>query len=218
VAETLGALPARAQKRDFTAELAKVTFPEKPFNETYRIQTQIDKGEVRVYWPTRGAGDHRHSQLLFALASIFEERLRAQVREKMGASYSPSVQSNRGEATPNFGYIEAGCTVDPRQARQVQDLIVQIGDELARNGVKKEELNRIRKVKLNDARQLQRNNMYWLTTVLAQAQENPETLNPVRTLRSDIESISVEELSELARTYLGATRASRVLVLPEGKE
>jgi len=215
VAETLGALPPRAERRDLT-ELLQVKFPEIPFNKSYRVQTQINSGEVRVYWPTDDGFDLRRFRALALLDRILGERLRVQLRQKMGAAYSPSA-SHKGSLTfPGYGYMEAGCTVDPSQAQPVVDLIVQIGDDLARNGVTKEELNRVRKPVLTSVRESKRNNMQWVITVLPEAQERPEVLDSIRTHERDIETISVEEISALAKAYLGAERASRVVVLPEG--
>jgi len=215
VAETLGALPPRAERRDLT-ELLQVKFPETPFNKSYRVQTQINSGEVRVYWPTDDGFDLRRFRALALLDRILGERLRVQLRQKMGAAYSPSA-SHKGSLTfPGYGYMEAGCTVDPSQAQQVVDLIIQIGDELARHGVTKEELNRVRKPVLTSVRESKRNNMQWAIIVLPEAQERPEVLDSMRTHEHDIQSISVEEVNALARAYLGAERASRVVVLPEG--
>jgi len=213
VAETLGALPPRAERRDLSA-VRQVRFPDVPFNKSYRIPTQIDKGEVRVYWPATDGMDGYRARQLSLLNSVLEQRVREQVRQQMGASYSPSTAIRASLDFPGYGFFEVGCTVDPSQAQQVVELIVKIGDDLAQHGVTQAELSRSRKQLLTAVRQLVRNNRHWLVS-LSKAQEQPETLDFTRSVESDFEAITAEELSTLASEYLGGDRASRVVILPE---
>ncbi|KXU36084.1 peptidase M16 [Cephaloticoccus capnophilus] len=214
VAETLGALPQRAERRALD-ERKQVRFPAQPFNKNYGIPTEIDKGDVRVYWPSHDALDVRRSRRLSLLGAVLDDRLRLKVRQEIGGSYSPYAGNVASNVFPGYGYFQAICVVDPSQAEQIADLIVEIGDDLARNGVTADELERARQPVMTSVRDSLRNNTYWLRSVLSRAQEKPEVIDWARSRVSDIESITAEELSELAKTYLPATRASRVIILPE---
>jgi len=216
VAETLGALPPRAERRDLAA-LRPLKTPEVPLNKTYWVPTQIERGEVRVYWPSGDAMDARRGRQLSLLCNILGDRLRVQVRQKMGASYQPSATVHASGVFAGYGYFEAGCSVEPSRAEEILGLIVQIGDDLAQRGVTKEELSRARKPLLTTVRQSLRNNPYWVS-VLAKPQEQPETLDFARRFQSDVEGITAEELNEIAKEYLGAARASRVVVLPDSEK
>jgi len=214
VAETLGALPERAERRTLD-DRKQVRFPAQPFSKNYEIPTEIDKGDVRVYWPSHDALDVRRSRRLALLGAVLDDRLRLKVRQEIGGSYSPSAGSNTSTVFPGYGYFQAVCVVDPSQAEQIADLIVEIGDGLARNGVTADELERARQPVMTSVRESLRSNAYWLRSVLSRAQEKPEVLDWARSRVSDIESITAEELSALAKDYLPATRASRVVILPE---
>jgi hypothetical protein len=65
--------------------------------------------------------------------------------------------------------------------------------------------------------QIARTNGYWLGSVLSRAQEKPEVLDWSRSRYADNEAITAAELSALAKTYLGADHASRVVILPAAK-
>jgi len=214
VAQTLGALPQRAERRALD-ERKQVRFPAQPFNKSYRIPTEIDKGDVRVYWPSNDGIDVHRSRRLGLLGSVLGDRLRLKVRQEIGGSYSPYAGSVASPVFPGYGYFQAVCTVDPAQAEEIADLIVEIGDDLARNGVSADELERARQPLLTSVRESLRSNAYWLRSVLSRAQEKPEVLDWARSRLSDIESITAEELSALAKDYLPAARASRVVILPE---
>jgi len=213
VAETLGALPPRAERRALD-ERRQVRFPAQPFERNYRIPTEIDKGDVRVYWPSGDALDAQRSRRLALLGAVLDDLLRLKVRQEIGGSYSPQARSTASETFPGYGYFQAACTVDPAQAQMIADLIVKIGDDLARDGVTADELDRAKQPVLTSVRESLRTNAYWMRSVLARAQEKPEVLDWARSRLSDIESITAEELSALARQYLGAAHASRVIIVP----
>ncbi|SDS05343.1 insulinase family protein [Opitutus sp. GAS368] len=213
VAKTLGALPPREAKPALDA-LKKVSFPTAPFTQNYTIASEIPKGNVVVYWPTTDGLDVKRGRRLNLLASVLNDRLRVKIREEIGGTYSPNAGSNASDTFPGYGYLQAACVVDPAQAAKISDLIVAIGDDLAKNGVTDDELTRARQPALTAARESLRTNNYWGGGVLARAQEKPEVLDWARTRLPDLEAISAAELSALAKTYLGSEHASRVTILP----
>ncbi len=215
-AATLGALPPR-RPRPALEDLRQVRFPTQPFVREFTVPTEIPKGEVVLYWPTTDGRDIRRARRLNLLAEVFSDRLRLKVREEMGDAYSPGAGSAAGDLYPGYGYIQAAVTIDPPRARQVADMIVRIAGELAEKGVTADELERAKQPVLTSLRESARTNQYWIGNVVARAQEKPEVLDWCRSRYADNEAITVEELSALARSYLGAARASRVTVVPAGR-
>ncbi|MCF7688007.1 MAG: insulinase family protein [Cephaloticoccus sp.] len=213
VAHTLGALPSRAAKRPLN-ELKNVAFPAEPFNRSYSIASEIPKGNVMVYWPTDDGLDVKRIRRLVLLSRVLGDLLRIRIREELGGTYSPSAGSFGSDTFSGYGYLQAGCVVDPAQADTIRELIVDLGDMLATNGVTEDELNRARQPTLTAVRESLRTNNYWGDKVLAQAQEKPEVLDWTRSRLPDLESVTAAELSELAKAFLGRDRASRVTILP----
>ncbi len=216
VAATLGTLPPRATKPALT-ELKKVSFPAQPFTKTYSIPTEIPKGNVHLYWPSTDGFDVQRERRLALLASVLSDRLRVKIREEIGGTYSPSASSYTHYTFPGYGYFHASCVVDPAVAQKIADAIVAIGEDLANNGVTEDQLTRARQPTLASLRQARRTNAYWIASVLRRAQEKPAVLDHERTRLADLEAITAAELSALAKTYLGAAKASRVTILPAPK-
>jgi len=213
VARTLGALPRR-DPRPALDELRRVRFPAEPLRREYTVDTAIPKADIRVYWPTTGGTDVRLARRLSLLAEVLSDRLRVRIREQLGDAYSPGAGSSASEVYPDYGYLLAGTTVEPAKAGQLTDVIVDLADQLAREGVRPDELDRARQPLLTSLRESARSNGYWLGSVLARAQEKPAVLDWSRTRYQDHEAITAAELGDLARKYLGRERASRVVVLP----
>ncbi|HSH37324.1 MAG TPA: insulinase family protein, partial [Chthoniobacterales bacterium] len=211
--KTIGALPEREPKPELS-HLKKVSFPEKPFAKDYSIESEIPKGVLQLYWPTTDGLEAARQRRLSLLAAVFNDRLRVKVREEVGATYSPRAASNASDTLPGYGYFNASVDVDPPVASKTAELVVSVADDLARNGVTEEELNRARQPVLTAIHESLRTNGYWLAGVLARAQERPQVLSWARTRLPDVQSITREELSTLADKYLNRERVSRATVLP----
>jgi zinc protease len=216
-ARTVGALPPRGPKPEL-AELKQITFPPEPFDKSYSIESEIPKGLLLVYWPTDDGLDVRRTRRFNLLSNVLNDRLRARVREEIGGTYSPRAGSNASDTFPGYGYISASIDIAPADAQKLTDLVIAIADDLARNGVSDDELTRAREPLMTSLRETLRQNGYWLTAVLSRAQERPEMLDWARTRMQDVESITKEELSEIARQFLSRERASRATVLPRPNE
>lgn len=214
VAKTLGALPKR-DPRPALDDLRHVSFPAQPFAKEYTIPTEIPKGNVIVYWPTADGSDIHRTRRLQMLGEVLTDRLRIKVRQELGDAYSPGAGNNSSEVYPGYGYMLANITVEPTRSQKIVDVIVELADKLAKEGVTDDELKRAKEPILTALRESSRTNAYWLGNVLARAQEKPEVLDWCRTRYADNEAITAEELSALAKQYLVAARASHVIVRPE---
>jgi zinc protease len=213
VAKTFGALPRRDPKPSLD-ELRNVKFPAQPFAREFEIQSEIPKGTVALYWPTTDSRNIFRTRRLTMLGEVLSDRLRKKVREELGDAYSPGAGNSSNDIYPGYGYMSANVIVDPPRARSVADLIVEIANDLAQSGVTEDELERAKKPVLTSLRESARTNGYWLGSVVSRVQERPEQLDWCRTRYADNESITKADLDALAKTYLPAPRASRVIVIP----
>ncbi|MBI3884702.1 MAG: insulinase family protein [Opitutae bacterium] len=214
VAKTYGALPPRSPKPAY-ADARRVALPPAPLTRTFTVPTEIPKGIVELYWPATDARDVRLARRLNLLAEILSDRLRVKIREEMGGTYSPQAGADLSETYPGYGFLVAEATVAPDQARAVADAIRAVAAGLAKNGVTEEELVRAKQPVLTSLRESARTNGYWIGSVLAAAQEEPQRLEWSRTRYSDNESVTAAELTALAKQYLEPARASEFTVLPE---
>lgn len=216
VAQTLGALPKR-DPRPALDELRKVSFPSTPFSREFTIATEIQKAEVRLYWPSTDGSDIARNRRLSLLGGVLSDRLRVKVREELGDAYSPGAGSSTSELYPGYGYFLAGTTVAPDKTKKIGDVIDALAADIAQNGVTQDELERAKKPVLTSLRESARTNGYWLGSVLSRAQEKPEVLDWCRSRYSDFEAITAAELSAFAKSYLAAGRSSRVIIVPAAK-
>lgn len=217
LAATFGTLPPRAAQRADYAAARAIQFPQAAEGtvKDFSVESAIPKAEVFDCWPTCDQSDIQRVRILSVVADVFDDRLRVQVRQKLGEAYSPEVENDSDETFPQYGYLFALITADPKLAADLADQARAIADDLAKSGVTPDEFDRaITPVRKNIA-EYRRENAYWLGRVLAGSQAFPQHLENARTLATAYDQITPAQVSAEAKDYLGAAHAVRVLVLPE---
>ncbi len=196
------------------AELSSVQFPVGK-NLDVTVTTSVKKSMVVVAWPTNDFWDIHRTRRLHILASVFGDRLRKTIREKLAASYSPSVSSFNSRAYQGYGYIMAKMLVKPGTEDVLIKEIFKISDQLKREGITPDELARAKDPLLTSLKGSIRTNQYWLNSVLSMSMRYPQQLEWPSTLLSDFTSISVSEVNDLASMYLDSDNAATALVEPK---
>jgi zinc protease len=213
---TFGALPARASELPELAEARKIAFPEAPAEKTFTYESKIQLGMATVVWRTSGLrGNSREFRRLNILSDIYGDRLREEIREELGASYSPNAGASGSDALDDIGFLIGQSTGKPEDLQLLLDTMRREADELANEGATADELDRALKPTLGQLDRSLRDNGYWLGTVLSKSQLEPERLDLARDRRDDYEAITLEEINELAKKYLVADNALLVAIQPD---
>lgn len=214
VAQTIGALPQRAEAYDRMPASRTVSFPLGPLVRMFPYSADMEFGIVAIHWPTLDNSEVEPVRRLGVLGRILGDRMRKVVREQTGESYSPFAFNN---STPwqDYGFIRAYSGVHPRSAMLVQDLILQIAGELATNGTDADELMRMIEPAKSSARDTRRTNNYWTNSVLLRAQSEPQRLEWARSFVDFWDTITVAEINELAARFLDNDAAVILRILPE---
>ncbi len=202
VAQTIGALPAR-QPRSPPGPEAELRFPP-PGERRHGFETPpaIQQVAIGWAWPVTDARDRRLQRRCRFLAAVIAERLRVQVREQLGATYAPTAAFVNEEGFPGFAYLWIYLEVLPNQAKGAIEAMWQAVGDLQKKGISEDEFNRVRQPMLRAIDDEARTNAYWLMTVLAAAQQRPESLAAARDRTADYASVKSGELAELAKRYL----------------
>ena len=201
VGRTFGALPPRLPKPDLSAE-RRLNFPAPPAR---RVLIYVGTGRpttLAFYWPVHPActvADRRHLRLL---ADICEDRLRVQIRDALGATYSPTAGVDFSDTYPGFADIHCQLDVKPDQERKIAGLVNRVASDLAAHGVTDDELQRAKAQAGAQSREAAYGNDYWLDAVMADCQERPARLDEARTLQRDFTAAAKADIDALAARYL----------------
>ncbi|MDY0221223.1 MAG: insulinase family protein [Desulfobacterium sp.] len=211
----LGSLPERKDLESLS-DLAGPIFPAGKTLEL-TVETTLDKALVQLAFPTDDFWNISRVRRLNVLASIFSDRLRKSIREKLGASYSPFAYNDPSRFYDGYGVFRAVVNVEPDAAEMVVQEIQSIAVSLAQNGVTEKEVDLACKPIITHIRDMQKNNEYWLESVLSGSREHPEKFEWATTILDDYSSIGVDGLNRLAQDYLTIDKRALIVIRPLGK-
>ena len=217
-AATVGALPPRAMERTNTDALRTLAFPKGTPEKEFAFDSKITKSMALVYWPTTDRiKDVKLSRQCNLLGEILSDRVRKKIREELGESYSPRVVSMMSDTWTGYGQMMAMMSAESKDAKKLGSIAREIAAELAAKGANADELDRARKPLLTAMEEQQRNNTWWLNTIVGPCQSRPERIEWARSMIGDYTSISLDDLNKLAAQYLKADAATAVSIISTGK-
>jgi zinc protease len=149
------------------------------------------------------------------LGLVLQDRLRVQIRVEKGETYAPAAQFDWNDTYPGFANLH--CQVDVRfeQVRKLGGAVRELALNLGKRGVTAEELARAKTQYLAEIHRWQRDNGYWISSVLADAQEHPWRLQIARSIAQDFDAATVAEVDALAAKFLTEKNLFQFTIKPE---
>ncbi len=213
VAQTFGTLtPRRArlawdERRVFPAMKAGL-------RTELTVDTNVAKALVVAQFATTDGADSATRRQLSFLVDVVNDRLRVEVREKLGASYSPRASGSSSVVYPGNGNLVMQALTEPDGAAKLADALLSVADTLARDGVTDAEVDRLRPEVLARLRDMQRMNGFWMDMLGGLHSARP-VRNDLRTLIEHAEKLTAAPLTALAKKYLKKELASLAILRPK---
>lgn len=216
LSKTLGALPTRNKSNDIPIENRTLTIVETPTEKTFTFQSEIEKAIAIVLWKADDATDRDIKKVRRAglVADILDERMRVELREKLGEAYSPFARASLSLTFKNKGSIMAYSPGKPANTEKVGKIIVELANTLAKDGATQDELDRSLKPKLGLLEKSLRQNSYWLRAVMDRSQTFPNKIEASRARDADYASITLEEINSLAEKFCVKENSARISISP----
>jgi zinc protease len=217
VSSTFGALPARPDTpAPAGAETVGFPAPSKtPIVRTHK--GRADQGQLFMAWKTDDLFANlqraRNTQIL---AQVMQLRLTDELREKQGATYSPSASATASVAFTHWGYLAVSVETPPDKIDGVITSIRQIAADLRDKPITQDELDRAKKPRIDQIEKARETNEYWLGT-LSGAQTDPRVLDSTRSVLSGLQRVTIADVQKAAQTFLGDDKSWTMIVKPEGK-
>ena len=204
IERTLGAMPAR--NREFTALTAEetaVTTARWGQRQFLSYTTDLDKTIVSQIRPCGDGMDQQRNRRLAVLTSIARQKLFDGIRAQLGETYSPSVRLATNAALSNAATItttSAGVIGNRVKVNTAMDAILL---DLGQGKITQEDLDCALRPFITSSQKQLRTTAYW-NSALARLQSDARQLPLIRNLMEDIQSITLEEIQELAKEVFGS--------------
>ena len=216
VAKSFGALPPRAEKLgDFTAA-RQASFAKSTAPVVLTHCGAADQAFVQVFWPTRDDSDPQAVSTLALLSEVMGLQLIDEVREKLGATYSPQAISELSDTYTGYGTMMAAIVAAPKDADAIFTAVETIAKDLRDKPVDADTLERARRPLLERTALNRRENGWWLG-VLGESQLRPERLDRYRTIEARLRAVTPAMLQAAAKQYLVPEKALKVRIVPRPK-
>lgn len=212
VARTFGALPERGATLEAFAAARQASFTDRRDPVTLTHAGAEDQALAQVYWPTTDDDDAQEEATMRLLSAVMRLQLLEEIREKLGASYSPGASSSMSETYEGFGTFSTSVVVAPGDAEAVFATIDTIARDLREEPVDTDLLNRARRPMLENLAQQRTQNPYWLG-MLSEAQLKDEHLDRYRTYETRLRNVTPQMLQQAASRYLIDDEALRIRVV-----
>ena len=213
VEKSFGALPARrAALGDFTAA-RQVSFAKDTAPVTLTHGGAADQALVQVFWPARDDSDPQETSTLALLSEVFGLQLLDEVRERLGATYSPQASSNLSDTFTGYGTLSTSIVVAPKDADTVFAAVDAITRQLREAPVDADVLERARRPLLEKVALNKRENSWWLR-VLSESQLRADRVDRYRTIAARLQKVTPAMLQAAAKQYLAGNRELKVRIVP----
>lgn len=214
---TFGTLKKRDAAPPAETPLSRgVDFPIPPSEKIFSYESKIPQAAATAVWKTDGMrGNIPEVRRLNVLSEIYGDRLREEIREKLGASYSPNAGAGGSDALEGFGYLIGQSIGKPDDIPLLLTTMETIATEFSEKGATQDELDRALAPTLSNLEKTLRDNSYWLSTVLSQSQSDPEKLELARSRDKDYRSITLDDINALAKKYYAPGNLHKISILPK---
>ena len=214
VARSFGALPTRADDgKDYSAQL-QPGWSAKRGNFDIPHNGEANQLAWNRVWTTTGDNDQKTMQSMNLLARVATLRLTDELREKLGATYGVSAQSEMSNLYLQRGTFSVSTSGDPKDIATIESTVDQVISALVKSPVDPDVFERARKPVLESYADWKKQNNTWLG-VVAEAQTSTDQLNRFRQAEANFASITTQDLWALAKLYLSKAAEFTFRALPD---
>lgn len=211
VADTLGAIKRSPTKN--SQSLVPV-FPKVPAKMTLTHYGHPDSAALAMVWPTTDMTHLSQHAGLGLLEQVLGILLTENVREKAGASYSPSAFSYSDFNASGYGYLGLFSVTTQAMLPTVAEYFTAAVNQVKQpQGISEDLLNRARQPVLEWMQAAPQSNGFWLD-LASNAQSYPGRFAAFKQRQALAQKMTPAELSKLAQQYLPAEGSLTIQVLP----
>lgn len=214
VARTFGNLPDRLPSKFSYAEERQLKFPKLSPEQAFTVESDLQKAIFGIFWPTDDIWNISQTRKLNILTSILGDRLRIQLRNQMGQIYTPMCDNSPSDTFKNYGYLAIQSFCAPDQTDALIEASLAIVKEVYDKGVTEDEFMRAINPVRSALKLSERNNAYWLNTVIMSSQEQPQRLDWARSRSQEFNNMTVADINAVAKKFLNNEKAIIIKVEP----
>ena len=153
---------------------------------------------------------------LMALTELVRIKLIEVMREKMGGTYSPQINSNSSRIPRSQYSITAFFGSSPDNAEALSRALFAVVDSIKRVPPSQVDVDKVKEQLLRSHETELRQNAYWLQTIMSRTQNDEDVALALGPYESMIKALTPAQMQRAAGQYFDVKNYVRVVLLPEG--
>ncbi|MFO7958779.1 MAG: insulinase family protein [Candidatus Brocadiia bacterium] len=214
VRKYLGSLPERAPVAGALSELREVDVNAGPLESTIEVDTITPRALVMVGWRGANWTDMKDRRVLQIASQILQTRLREEIREERGLTYSPFCFAQAATAYRGTGRFVSMFTAGPAEAAEAARLTRNLMQQFAADGPSAEEMATVRRQFANVIETQQQEPSYW-ARVMADMDYHGTRLEDVKQAMDKYTTYTTDDMLDVLDRYVTEARRIRVIALPQ---
>jgi zinc protease len=216
VAKTFGAMPQRKAEAGDYSEARKASWSNATGSHDIPHRGEANQLSWRRTWTTSDDSDYRLQHTMDILANIIQIRLIDELREKLGATYGASADSDMSSVYPGRGTFTVATDGDPKDIAAIEAAVDAIIAEVIAAPANADLFDRARKPTLAAYADWKKQNGTW-GRLVAEAQTDPRRLERFRISEDQYKSITAEEVQAAAKRMLEGKPSYTFRAIPVAK-
>jgi zinc protease len=149
-----------------------------------------------------------------ALAEVLDIRLRENIREDEGGTYSIGAFASPSHYPDEEYHVFIGFGCAPEQAQNLSELVLEDIKDLQANGPKREDLDKVKEILKRERETNLRNNDFWLSVLRSYFINGQDPLL-ILDYTQYVDELTLDRIQQAAIRYLDLRRYVKVTLYPE---
>jgi zinc protease len=213
-AKYLASLPPRPRHDPSLAPLRQVAGFTGPITESIEVETITPRAYLMLLWRCADWHDVRGRRLIRLVSQILERRLRQEIREERGLTYSTSVYARPSKTYPHMSALYVEFTTDPDKVDEAVRVARSVVETFAAEGPTAEEVQTVHKQFKNSLETTLKEPGFWVE-LLADLEYHGTRLQDVEHLLEEVLAFTPADIAAEARKTITPERFITVIGRPK---
>jgi zinc protease len=158
----LGSLPSRPRTDPSLETLRQVNGFTGPMEQTVSVDTITPRAQPILMWQSAPWSDVKGRRLSYLAARILERRMREEIREKHGLTYSTATFARPAKDYPAMSALYVQFTTDPDKASEAVRLARAVVETFATEGPTDDEMETVRRQMRHSVETMLQEPQFWV--------------------------------------------------------
>lgn len=212
LATYLGGLKTAKKAKKENYEKVYRTSPKGKVNNYFKREMQTKKASNRIQYTAPLAYNITNDMLVSAIGEILDMRYMESIREQEGGTYSVGVAGIMNNIPNEEALVLMQFDTDPEKQARLMEIIHKEMNEIATNGPKAEDLQKVKENLQKQYAQDLEQNSWWSSTLKLYYEDG---INRVKDYKSAIDAVTAESIQNTMKQIINAGNVMEIVMLPK---